>query len=364
MVTSISPLYGYNAPSSTLSKQPLHVAGILTTVFGLDELPPETTEVVCLWLLHPRLDSQEDMAGVATTVVDYWNQKLKEKGSGRSRGLIAVAFDARNHGSRQVDEAANHAWRNGNERHAQDMFSVYMTTARDVSMLIDFLPGYIFPKGERTIATHFALGISLGGHAVWLCLLHEPRVTAGVVVVGAPDYVNVMTDRARLSKLSSWKRGDTPGAKFLGSEHFPKSLLDVVEKNDPAGFLLSQTEHYIKNGPVKVGKLPDPTPQDKERLLPLLNRHLKGKRILNLSGLADKLVPYRLSEPFLSWLKKAIAPGGWFGDGGVHLEDVGFEGVAHNFTPAMMEEVLRFVDDSMSALDEPKNVGTVREAKI
>lgn len=39
--------------------------------------------------------------------------------------MIAVSFDQRNHGSRLVDEVANAAWRQGNERHAIDMFSGY-----------------------------------------------------------------------------------------------------------------------------------------------------------------------------------------------------------------------------------------------
>ena len=41
------------------------------------------------------------------------------------QGLIAVSFDQRNHGSRKIDELANQDWRSGNERHAQDMFSIY-----------------------------------------------------------------------------------------------------------------------------------------------------------------------------------------------------------------------------------------------
>ncbi|CRG83284.1 hypothetical protein PISL3812_00635 [Talaromyces islandicus] len=357
MVSSISPLNTYKAPASTLSQKPVHIAGILTTVFGLDELPDGTSEVVVLWLMHPRLDTKEDMAGVATTIVDHWNRTPANK----RRGLIAVAFDARNHGTRLVDALSNETWRTGNEKHAQDMFSVYTSTARDVSLLIDYLPGYIFPTAERTISTHFVLGVSLGGHAAWNCLVHEPRITAGVVVVGMPDYVNLMTDRARLSKLSSWTKSDPPGANFLGSQHFPASLLETVSKYDPAAFLFG---NLAGNGPTKAASLPDPSsPAEKEQIRPRLNQ-LRGKRILTLSGIADKLVPHRTSDPFLSWLKRAVAPDGWFGDGCVHLEDLRFEGAAHDFTPTMMNEVLRFVDESMSALDAPTNAGTVREAKI
>lgn len=124
MVSSISPLNTYKAPPSTLSQKPVHLAGILTTVFGLDELPDGVAEVVVLWLMHPRLDTKEDMAGVATTIVDHWN-RTASAGNATRRGLIAVAFDARNHGTRLVDALSNETWRTGNEKHAQDMFSVY-----------------------------------------------------------------------------------------------------------------------------------------------------------------------------------------------------------------------------------------------
>ena len=36
-------------------------------------------------------------------------------------------------------------------------------------MLIDYLPSYLFPNEERNIDWG-VMGVSLGGHAVWLCL--------------------------------------------------------------------------------------------------------------------------------------------------------------------------------------------------
>lgn len=112
-------------------------------------------------------------------------------------------------------------------------------------MLIDLLPGYVFPSPtassshrERNISEHFVLGISLGGHAVWHVLLSDPRVTAGVVVIGCPDYTRLMVDRARLSKREAYTRSEPPGRTFLGSEDFPAALVDAVAKYDPAGLLL------------------------------------------------------------------------------------------------------------------------------
>lgn len=124
------PLNTLDTASSPLSvsRKTYPIAGILTTVFGLEELPPQATEVACLWLLHPRLATQERMSGIAGSVIRDWNQKLQDRPAESKTpvtGLIAVAFDQRNHGSRLVDPLGNEAWRQGNPRHAQDMFSIF-----------------------------------------------------------------------------------------------------------------------------------------------------------------------------------------------------------------------------------------------
>ena len=63
------------------------------------------------------------MQPIAATAITQWNERSASKDDGR--GLIAVTFDQRNHGSRQVSKLANEDWRSGNERHAVDMFSSY-----------------------------------------------------------------------------------------------------------------------------------------------------------------------------------------------------------------------------------------------
>lgn len=125
-------LKAYPTPPQPVSKKTYCVAGLLTTVYGLDELPDDTEGVCCLWLLHPRLQDQSCMEPIAYSTVNAWNTHLTntkmEKATGR-QGLIAVSFDQRNHGSRKVDEVANQDWRSGNERHAQDMFSIYRVSS-------------------------------------------------------------------------------------------------------------------------------------------------------------------------------------------------------------------------------------------
>lgn len=116
----------YSTETPSISKETFIIAGILINVFGLTELPSESTNVACLWLLHPRLQTQACMEPIACRAVAEWNQRRAwRKDRTQALGLIAVTFDQRNHGSREIERLANEAWISGNERHAQDMFSSY-----------------------------------------------------------------------------------------------------------------------------------------------------------------------------------------------------------------------------------------------
>lgn len=237
-------------------------------------------------------------------------------------------------------------------------------TARDTSLLMDYLASFIFPNGEHEIIENLVLGVSLGGHAAWSCLLHEPRITAGVVIIGCPDYLNLMVDRARLSKLPSWTKSNPPGSEILGSEAFPTSFVNIVKQYDPASLILSHV-NTGSSSPLREGPLPEPTEKEKQELRPLLTRMLAGKRIMNLSGGVDKLVPYHRGEAFLTWFKKAISSNGWFGDGAVTFEDIIDQGAGHEVTSKMVDEAVRFISETLAASSDTKGRrGSVRESKI
>lgn len=118
-----SPMNHGNATVPDVDPKVFTIAGIRTSVYGLEWLPDDGCEVACLWLLHPRLQTQSCMRPIAAQALDAWEKTRLDSGS-RVR-LIAVSFDQRNHGSRKIDETANGAWRDGNPLHAQDMFSIY-----------------------------------------------------------------------------------------------------------------------------------------------------------------------------------------------------------------------------------------------
>jgi len=113
----------YPKPPTPVSKKTYCVAGVLTTVYGLKELRGNLERVACLWLLHPRLQTEHCMEPIACSVINSWNAVVRNTKDGVA--LIAVTFDQRNHGTREVDPLGNQDWRSGNPRHAQDMFANY-----------------------------------------------------------------------------------------------------------------------------------------------------------------------------------------------------------------------------------------------
>ena len=143
-----------------------------------------------------------------------------------------------------------------------------------------------------------------------------------------------MTDRARLSKLKTY----TPdgGATFLGSKDFPNALVSSIQSWDPRGILFSTSDITA-----------DPSEAEQQRLRPILDSKIKGKRFLVCSGGADKLVPYHCSEPFMKFFTEATK--GWYKDGNVDVNDRVYEGVGHAFSPAMLKDAIRFVNDTVSS---------------
>ncbi|WPH01786.1 Hypothetical protein R9X50_00463900 [Acrodontium crateriforme] len=340
-----SPVPGTHKAFADMKAKPVswvrkNIAGMLVTIYGLQELASDTTQFTCFWLLHGRGDTQDSMGYCAAAMLHAWKSK-RQPGQ---RGLICITFDQRNHGSRLVDDKANVSWKQGNPTHAQDMFNTYSGSAQDVSHLITHIPSYLPAKPTD----HICGGVSLGGHATWQVLMAEPRVRAGLVVIGCPDYIRLMSDRAIRSKLRSCTDTDPPGLRFLGSEDFPQNLIEAVEKYDPAGILLGELDVVTGDD-----HRHPPSDAEKARLRTIMAEKLAGKNILCVHGGKDRLVPYAQSEPFFTWLKKALdAKTGWFNDHGTTLEDFIDPAGMHEFSGVMRVEAERWLCDLLARDDE------------
>lgn len=327
----------------------INVTGLLVTLYGLEELPNQPGEIVCLWLLHGRSDTQDSMGLIAGAFLHAWNSRRRPG----QKSLICVCIDHRNHGSRMIDNLSNVSWKQGNPTHGPDMFNTYSGTAVDVSHLITHLPSYLPFK----ISQHICGGVSLGAHATWVLLVNEPRITAGIVIVGCPDYVRLMTDRAIRSKVQTAINSDPPGRYFVGSKDFPRPLVEAVERFDPAGILFGELDIVTGDD-----HLHPPSESEKNRLRPIMTERLAGKKIICLSGGKDRLVPYKQGEPFLAWLKKALdKENGWFNDQGTELEDIVDPDAGHECTKYMRKEAERWLCDLLAGEDPG---GTKRESKL
>lgn len=262
------------------------VAGLQVCVYGLDRLPTQPCNIALVSLLHPRLAHQGAMAPLAAAILNA-----------TAPTTLCLTIDQRNHGTREIEPLRNNIWRQGNERHAVDLFAFYQGTALDLSAVLDFLPSYLFPDGQHSIDRHIVAGVSLGGHASWVSAMHDPRVEAAAVVIGCPDFCLLVKHRAEKSQLQGFAVG--------ASGYFPATLLDVVRRFDPAAVGVEEAA-----------------------------RRLRGKKVLCLSGALDKLVPYSCSKGFIEALKAA---------GGVDVDDRVFEGAGHECTPAMVQAVAEWV---------------------
>ena len=74
---------------------------------------------------------------------------------------------------------------------------------------------------------------------------------------------------------------------------------------------------------------------------------MAGKRFLVCSGADDKLVPYRCSEPFLAYLKKAAAA---FPALNLTVRDNVYPGTGHIFSEQMVKDAVDFIVEAVSEL--------------
>ncbi|KAG6817181.1 hypothetical protein H0H87_011883 [Tephrocybe sp. NHM501043] len=276
------------------TKDSLVISGLEVNIYSATPtIIAERRAVVVFFLLHGRYDSAQKIDPIARSLIE----QTEAKGS---RSLLIVTFDQRNHGKRLVDSKANDAWSKDktnpkhNERHALDMYSIQTGTAREVSLLIDFLPSFLYPdNAPHPIVEWGVAGISLGGHSTWITLATDTRVTTGIPIIGCPDYSKLIAYRAKHSDVE------------LEGRYYPKGLKDLVLTSDPASLILGPTNPFL------------------------------GKRILVLSGADDTLVPWEASEEFVT-SKLDVGVNG--------LKKVSvYKGVGHECTEAMITEMAGFI---------------------
>lgn len=204
---------------------------------------------------------------------------LNDKNQPGQRHLIAISFDHPNHGGRLVHRASNFAWKEGkheNPMHAQDMWSMYHSSASTVSQLIDVVEDYLFgPQEQSRVQVWGVMGFSMGGHATFLAAasgkknknhvyihlysLHDivdPRISVAIPIVGTADFLSLLRDRLSQSSLSE-------------KDHLPRRFCEMVD---------AKTAN--------------------------LDIRLKNTKLLMMSGAKDQLVPGKFNLDLVNRLKK------------------------------------------------------------
>ena len=163
----------------------------------------------------------------------------------------------------------------------------------------------------------------------------DPWAIQGIeMLTGGFWGLDLMRDRARLSKLATYSRDDE-GASFIGSRDFPPALVEACKKLDPKAMLFGSSATVPPAGATSEG--------EQKRLRGVLDERVKGKRFLVCSGGDDKVVPYRCSQPFMDWFTDAART--WYADGEVYVEDRVYAGIGHSFSSEMVKDAIRFIID-------------------
>ena len=250
----------------------IDVAGMPVNVYGLSELSRGShggaPEVCITFHMHGRTGSARREHDL---VRELWQNAVGEReglqGAHRVRDLIIVSLDQRNHGHRTTNELGQRTWKEGNPTHGIDQYAMYHGTAMDVSYLMDLLPAYLFPNGERIVSLFAVTGKSMGGHAAWHVLAHDPRVRVGVPFIGMPDYEKLLAQRTKTSNVND------------GPPQVPDTLRALIRRIDPA------KQPYREASP---------------------SNPFFGKKICICCGEDDKLVRFSFSEEFIRGL--VVAP--------------------------------------------------------
>ncbi len=183
------------ATNHEISLKTISLVGLDLDVYGLDEMQ-DASEITCLWLLHPRTFSRTKMGDFARLVVREWTKCPRFK---EGHGLIAIAFDLLNHGSRMTNEERTWDWAGGNENHAIDLLNMVTTGKMDLSALIDRADNICHNKH---IKCHLTLGWSLGGHVAWQAWLWDERIS-GAAIILLPS-VGIRAIKAPSSRDKKW----------------------------------------------------------------------------------------------------------------------------------------------------------------
>lgn len=168
--TSVAPPPNQGIPSpKNISRDVVNLAGFPVNVYGLNQLchkSGQKPEIAVVVYMHGRY---EDALAEDAIVRDLFSHtyKLKKSDSYEAEhDLLIVSFDAQDHGWRLTDMKQRHDL-DVNPKFLYDQYAILLNNKDYVSYIIDFLPTFLFPRGQRNITRWIAAGRSMGAHSTW-----------------------------------------------------------------------------------------------------------------------------------------------------------------------------------------------------
>lgn len=111
----LEPRFSLPDETPRSSRTEFVIGGIRVYVYGLPSTPTLNQRVSILYMAHQRTRTYKVTEGMAHEIL---HQNRSHGPAQPKETLLAVTFDMRGHGEREISREANLTWKEGNEQHA------------------------------------------------------------------------------------------------------------------------------------------------------------------------------------------------------------------------------------------------------
>lgn len=303
-----------------VSEKRTFIGGISCFLYGSDALAPyiqkfnteqqltDSIRINVLYLAHHRGGDYTYMRGIASRILSKINESSEVP-------IIAVTFDARNHGEREIEKLRNSGWKSQNETHGMDMVSSIDGGVQDLKLVIDYLGSYLNLErflnqslknnGVKIEFNNILSGYSQGGHTV---IRFGNKYPENVSIInpniGCSDLSTLLINRLKGTK--------TYEKKLFYSSYDELELSDAQKELYPEAFhnkLSAEDMHIFEDYPFEKIKL-FATFYDNDPLVPPAISKLWTDMYLN-SNFASKVyyeegsihdITVGMIDNFVTWL--------------------------------------------------------------
>ncbi|CCH46820.1 hypothetical protein BN7_6419 [Wickerhamomyces ciferrii] len=226
-------------PNPLIEKVTQLIAGLETyAYFHKDKTNPfnnhdnkksnESLKIV--YLLHGRTSSAAIIEELAHDLITKYYKISQDN----IEPIVIITFDFRNHGKRLINELNQQSWNKGNITHAADMISYIDGAVVELKTIHDYLPSFVPGLNKFKQTRYIVSGVSMGGHTTIQSVTRFPGVYDGAApIVGCFDLSSLLLNRlGKFNRKTLYNESYGILQKNFDQEKYPRSLFDIVSKND------------------------------------------------------------------------------------------------------------------------------------